>query len=124
MIRCTKGAHPQEGLQPPMTVGIAAVCEDGRKIVVAADRKLTAPAPVNLEFETEEQKMIRSRRAASSSSCRVTRGTALRFCSRPVAGLAATYPLPLLMSHSIWSQHTKLCVPKKTDETIIAPTLG
>ncbi len=37
-----------------MTVCIAAICEDGKKIVVAADRMFTAGAPVNLEFETEE----------------------------------------------------------------------
>src|SRR5712692_5502828 len=40
-----------------MTVCIAAVCEDGKKIVVAADRMFTAPPPLNLEFETEEQKI-------------------------------------------------------------------
>ncbi len=40
-----------------MTVCIAAICEDGKKIVVAADRMFTAGAPVNLEFETEEQKI-------------------------------------------------------------------
>lgn len=40
-----------------MTVCIAAVCEFGKKIVVAADRMLTFPSPINLEFETEEQKV-------------------------------------------------------------------
>lgn len=40
-----------------MTVCIAAVCEDGKHVVVAADRMFTAAAPVNLEFETEEQKI-------------------------------------------------------------------
>ena len=40
-----------------MTVCIAAVCAAGRKIVVSADRMFTAPAPVNVEFETSEKKI-------------------------------------------------------------------
>jgi 20S proteasome alpha/beta subunit len=40
-----------------MTVCIAAVCENGAKVVVAADRMFTAPAPVNVEFETPEKKI-------------------------------------------------------------------
>jgi hypothetical protein len=40
-----------------MTVCIAAVCESGKKIVVATDRMLTFTAPVNVEFETDEQKI-------------------------------------------------------------------
>src|SRR5262245_36543401 len=35
----------------PMTVCIAAICENGKMIVVAADRMFTASAPLNLEFE-------------------------------------------------------------------------
>jgi len=41
-----------------MTVCIAAICESGKKIVVAADRMLTFPSPTNLEFETAEQKIV------------------------------------------------------------------
>lgn len=40
-----------------MTVCIAATCESGKNIVVAADRMLTYTAPLNLEFETDEQKI-------------------------------------------------------------------
>jgi hypothetical protein len=40
-----------------MTVCIAAVCDGGRSIVVCADRMFTAPAPVNVEFETSEKKI-------------------------------------------------------------------
>ena len=40
-----------------MTVCIAVACESGKNIVVAADRMLTYPPPVNLEFETEEKKI-------------------------------------------------------------------
>jgi hypothetical protein len=40
-----------------MTVCIAAICDNGSAIVVAADRMFTAGAPINLEFETSEQKI-------------------------------------------------------------------
>jgi 20S proteasome alpha/beta subunit len=39
-----------------MTVCIAAICENGSNIVVAADRMFTSPS-VSVEFETEEQKI-------------------------------------------------------------------
>ncbi len=47
-----------------MTVCIAAVCNGGKAIVVAADRMFTAGPPVNLEFETAEKKI-----EALSPSC-------------------------------------------------------
>ncbi len=40
-----------------MTVCIAAASDGGRCVVVAADRMFTVSAPVNLEFETGEQKI-------------------------------------------------------------------
>ena len=40
-----------------MTVCIAAICEGGKNIVVAADRMFTFTAPVSLEFETGERKI-------------------------------------------------------------------
>jgi hypothetical protein len=40
-----------------MTVCIAAVCDNGTKLVVAADRMFTAAPPVNVEFETTEKKI-------------------------------------------------------------------
>jgi hypothetical protein len=40
-----------------MTVCIAAICEDGQRIAVAADRMFTSPAPLNMEFESEEKKI-------------------------------------------------------------------
>jgi len=40
-----------------MTVCIAAVCENGSKIVVASDRMFSAPAPLSLQFETDEKKI-------------------------------------------------------------------
>ena len=42
-----------------MTVCIAAICEGGKSIVVAADRMFTVGAPVNVEFETSERKIER-----------------------------------------------------------------
>jgi hypothetical protein len=38
-------------LAPPMTVCIAASCEDGKHIVVAADQMFTVGPPLNVEFE-------------------------------------------------------------------------
>lgn len=40
-----------------MTICIAAICESGKQIVLAADRMFTAPAPLNIEFQTEEGKI-------------------------------------------------------------------
>lgn len=40
-----------------MTVCIAATCEGGKRIVVAADRMFTLSAPASLEFETQEKKI-------------------------------------------------------------------
>lgn len=40
-----------------MTICIAAICESGQKIVIAADRMFTAPPPISLEFETDERKI-------------------------------------------------------------------
>jgi hypothetical protein len=40
-----------------VTVCIAAICDNGKAIIVAADRMFTAGAPINLEFETAEQKI-------------------------------------------------------------------
>jgi hypothetical protein len=40
-----------------MTVCIAAVCDGGKSVVVAADRMFTAPAPTSMEFETSEKKI-------------------------------------------------------------------
>ena len=40
-----------------MTVCIAAICERGEAIVVAADRMFTSPPPVNIEFESDESKI-------------------------------------------------------------------
>lgn len=40
-----------------MTICIAAISESGRKVVLCADRMFTAPSPLSLEFETEEQKI-------------------------------------------------------------------
>jgi 20S proteasome alpha/beta subunit len=40
-----------------VTVCIAAICDGGQKVVVAADRMFTFQAPQNLEFQTPEKKI-------------------------------------------------------------------
>jgi|SRR6267143_1710110 len=42
-----------------MTVCIAAICENGKNLVVAADRMFTMQAPLNLEFEPPISKVER-----------------------------------------------------------------
>ncbi len=41
----------------PLTICIGAISEQGEKVVVAADRMFTAQFPLNVEFETAEQKI-------------------------------------------------------------------
>lgn len=41
-----------------MTVCIGAICEEGNRIVVAADRMYTSPPPVNIEFESSVSKLV------------------------------------------------------------------
>lgn len=40
-----------------MTICIAAICKDGKNIVVAADRMFTSPPPVSVEFESDVSKI-------------------------------------------------------------------
>jgi hypothetical protein len=40
-----------------MTICIAAICQSGKSIVVAADRMYTSPPPLNVEFESDEPKI-------------------------------------------------------------------
>ena len=40
-----------------MTICIGAICNGGKHIVIATDRMFTSPAPVSLEFETDEPKI-------------------------------------------------------------------
>lgn len=106
-----------------MTVCIAAVCEDGKKIVVAADRMFTAPPPVNLEFETAEQKI----ESLAPSCVALVSGSSgygtevLLETSRRLGGNLA----PAIADVAQHAESAYKAVrAKKADEAIIAPTLG
>ena len=47
--RCFRGAA--------MTVGIAAICDSGKRVVIASDRMFTHSYPSSVEFETLERKI-------------------------------------------------------------------
>jgi hypothetical protein len=106
-----------------MTVCIAAVCEEGGKIVVAADRMLTFPYPMNIEFETEEQKI---EQLASSCVALVSGSTAYatEILGRTRKGLNGS-PSPEIekVIESVLCEYTSVRM-EKIDETIIAATLG
>ena len=40
-----------------MTICIAAICDGGKHIVVAADRMFTAPPPISVELRRDESKI-------------------------------------------------------------------
>lgn len=104
-----------------MTVCIAAVCENGKAIVVAADRMYTSP--LNLEFETEEQKIEKllpscvaltsGSSSAAAEVLRATRQTLVNVKQPSIEDVAAQTK----------NQYT-LIRALKIEETIIIPSLG
>jgi 20S proteasome alpha/beta subunit len=106
-----------------MTVCIAAVCEKGQKIVIAADRMLTYPHPTSLEFETEESKIeeIASNCVALISGSSAY-GSEILTNSRHILG---GNPTPDInhVSETVKIQYTNTRMAK-IDETIIFPALG
>ena len=106
-----------------MTVCIAAVCERGKKIVVASDRMFTAPAPMNVEFETSERKietlsptcvtLFSGNSAFATEIIRATRGK--------LAG--AQSPLVEIVSGAVQASYVEERLAK-IREQIILPNLG
>lgn len=106
-----------------MTVCIAAVCEDGKKIVVAADRMFTAPAPVNLEFETEEQK-IESLALSCVAMMSGNSGLGTEVLLETLRRLGGSQS-PAIADVTQHAESVYRAVrAKKVEETIVAPTLG
>jgi hypothetical protein len=106
-----------------MTVCIAAICEDGKRIVVAADRMFTAGAPVNLEFETEEQKIESlAPSCVAMMSGNSGYGTEVLIDVRQRLAGSQTPAIADVAKHAELAYRTVRA--KKADETIIAPTLG
>lgn len=57
-----------------MTICIAALAEEGKKVVIASDQMITANIPIAYEFETDDVKKIFH---LSNNSCVLTAGNAL-----------------------------------------------
>ncbi len=106
-----------------MTVCIAAVCEDGKKIVAAADRMFTNSFPVMVEFETEESKLeLISSNCVAIMSGNSGYGTEVLFQPRKdFEGRNAESIVAVTDAVLREYVATRL---KKVDETIIVPALG
>jgi 20S proteasome alpha/beta subunit len=105
-----------------VTVCIAAVCDDGKKIVVAADRMFTASA-VGLEFETEEQKIeslgqscVMMFSGNSAYGTEVLNETRTRLGGNQSPAIADVVP------HAEWAYKTVRA--RKAESQIVAASLG
>lgn len=106
-----------------MTVCIAAICDAGKAIVVAADRMFTAGPPVNLEFETAEKKI-----EALSPSCVALLSGNSAFGTEIMQGALARLhgaqrPQVVLAADSVKESYAHVR-GTKVRETIIVPYLG
>lgn len=106
-----------------LTICIAAICDNGRRIVVAADRMYTAPAPVSLEFETDEGKIERLGKSCvalssgnSAFATEILSAVADKMGGNPTPKLADVVDL-------IKVEYTSARA-RKAQETIVTPALG
>src|SRR5580693_6190507 len=67
-----------------MTICIAAICENGKYIVAVADRMVTIPPPLNLEFEPPLSKIEKVH-----SGCVAMASGALPFADDIISGVRA-----------------------------------
>jgi hypothetical protein len=113
---CTEGRNP-------MTICIAAVCESGKKIVVATDRMLTFPAPLNVEFETGEQKIeeLASNCIALPSGNTAFATEILESVRKNIGGTRPQYIAEI--AERLKDAYISVRMAK-TEETIIKPGLG
>jgi hypothetical protein len=106
-----------------MTVCVAAIAESGQSIVVAADRMFTAPAPISVEFETEEQKIeVLSPLCVSLLSGNSAPGTEIFNETRRALG-GRQIPTIAEVSEIVRSTYATIR-SKKANEAIVAPALG
>jgi hypothetical protein len=106
-----------------VTVCIAAVCDGGNAIVVAADRMFTAGPPVNLEFETAEKKI-----EALSPSCVALLSGNSAFGTEIIQGALARLhgaqrPQVVLVAETVRDSYANVR-GAKVRETIVIPFLG
>ena len=106
-----------------MTVCIAAICDGGKAIVVAADRMFTTPPPVNLEFETAEKKI-----EALSPSCVALLSGNSAFGTEIMHGALSTLqgaqqPQVVLAADAVKASYVDVR-SRKVRENLIVPNLG
>jgi 20S proteasome alpha/beta subunit len=107
----------------PLTVGIGAICEDGKAVVVAADKMVTFGAPMNLQTEppslrkiielTDKVLLVFSGNTADGEQ--IVSGTKPKITAPnlPVAQIAEAV-------QQSYSQHKQ----RKAEDTILKPWLG
>lgn len=106
-----------------MTVCIAAICDGGERIVVAADRMLTFMSPLNLEFETEEKKIeqlangiVALSSGATAHATEILRGVKMTIGGNPTPDFQ-------VVAETMKNQYASAKM-KKAHETIILHFLG
>jgi 20S proteasome alpha/beta subunit len=106
-----------------MTVCVAAICDDGKAIVLAADRMFTAGAPVNVEFETAEKKIERLAPSCMSlfAGDSASGNEIIQKCIASMAG--ATQPSIAAASDAMKAAYIAVR-QAKVRERVLLPTLG
>lgn len=106
-----------------MTVCIAAICDGGKKVVAVADKMITYPPPVNIEFESVESKI-----ESMNPTCLFMASGAVSFASDISAdvrkGLGGNQaPLLEVVTNSFKDQYQRTRA-QKIQDTIVDSALG
>jgi hypothetical protein len=106
-----------------MTVCIAAVCDGGKSVVVAADRMFTAPAPTSMEFETSEKKI-----ESLGTGCVALSAGNSAYATEIIAGTlvslaGAQQPLMSVVAERVKEAYVSVRMAK-VREQIIVPHMG
>jgi hypothetical protein len=106
-----------------MTVCIAAVCDGGQSVVVAADRMFTAPAPTSMEFETSEKKI-----ESLATGCVALSSGNSAYGTEIIAGTivslsGAQRPLMAIVAERVKEAYISVRMAKMREQVIL-PSLG
>lgn len=112
------------GPEKPMTVGIGAVCEDGKAAVVAADKMVTFGTPMNLQTEPPALKKIiqLTDRALVVFSGGTADGEEIVTGTRPAIAVNPKLPISQIAEalRLSYSKHKQ----RRVEENILRPLLG
>ena len=106
-----------------MTICIAAICENGQRVVVAADRMFTAGPPLNLEFEPPLSKIERM----ASTCVALAAGNSLyasEILGRARSKLDSGQQSDVLRTSSLVKETYIEFRNEKIEEQLILPALG